>query len=187
MRGSIRMVMALFCIILLLQMSYFPAVSEETFRQKIGSLLYTKLDESLEAAIYFASELNISNGEPYIRTGDGGFGERHMFGKLLSVYTADAWIGTATDEDINRAIEEVHRLLTGKLKAPGETGYLLEKVSYGRVLDLDLGDWVRFKQSNSSAIKVIHKTEYYGRTRYAHLIEYNGYLTLWRSDPKTSQ
>ena len=154
--------------------------SSESFIEQVETKLYPKIEESLEAAVYFASELNISNGDPALRTGEGGFGERYMFGRLLSIHTADIWLGTATDDDLSRMIEETKRLLTGSLRPPGENGYFSTQVQKGRILDLDAGVWVRSYQNSTDAIKIVHKTEYYGKIRHAYLVEYNGYLTLWR-------
>lgn len=155
-----------------------PPINQQTFRSEIHRKLYPILDQSIEAAIFFASELNISNGDPKSRA----FGERYMFGRLMNSETAYAWLGTATDDDVDRAIFETKRLLTGELKSPGRTEYTAKFVSGGYRLDLESGVWERVKPTSTRlyAIKVIHNTEYYGVVRHAYLIEVDGYLTLWR-------
>lgn len=157
-----------------------PPINQQTFRSEIHRKLYPILDQSIEAAIFFASELNISNGDPKSRA----FGERYMFGRLMNSETAYEWLGTATDDDVDRVISETKRLLTGDLKSPGRTEYTAEFVTGGYRLDLETGVWEKMKPSRDRfyVIRVIHNTEYYGVVRHAYLIEVNGYLTLWRKN-----
>ena len=155
-----------------------PPINQQTFRSEVHRKLYPILDQSIEAAIFFASELNVSNGDPKSRA----FGERYMFGRLMNSETAYEWLGTATDDDVDRVIFETKRLLTGELKFPGRTEYTAKFVTGGYRLDLETGMWERVKPTNTRlyVIKVTHNTEYYGVVRHAYLIEADGYLTLWR-------
>ena len=155
-----------------------PPINQQTFRSEVHRKLYPILDQSIEAAIFFASELNVSNGDPKSRA----FGERYMFGRLMNSETAYGWLETATDDDIDRVIFETKRLLTGELKSPGRTEYTAKFVTGGYRLDLEAGVWEKMMPATDRfyAIKVTHNTEYYGVVRHAYLIEVDGYLTLWR-------
>ena len=157
-----------------------PPINQQTFRSEIHRKLYPILDQSIEAAIFFASELNLSNGDPKSRA----FGERYMFGRLMNSETAYEWLGTATDDDVDRVIFETKRLLTGELKSPGRTEYTAKFVTGGYRLDLETGMWERVKPSSTRlyVIEAVHNTEYYGVVRHAYLIEVDGYLTLWRKN-----
>lgn len=157
-----------------------PPTNQRTFRSEIHRKLYPILDQSIEAAIFFASELNISNGDPKSRA----FGERYMFGRLMNSETAYEWLGTATDDDVDRVIFETKRLLTGELKSPGRTEYTAKFVTGGYRLDLETGAWEKMTPATDRfyVIKVVHNTEYYGVVRHAYLIEVDGYLTLWRKN-----
>ena len=122
-------------------------------------------------SIVFASELNISNGNPYTRD----FGERGMFGKLVHSFHAvqdmDAYI-----EHAEAIYAEALRLLLGPWKNGGNTELSFYKVNGGKQLDLDTGKWVKSK--GGDAIRLRHTSEYMGKIRYAYILTDS--LTLWK-------
>ena len=123
------------------------------------------------AAVIFASELNISNGSPYTRD----FGERGMFGKLVTGETVARNIADYLDT-VDVIFGEAKRLLVGPWNDGGYTEFSICELNGGKQLDLDTGKWVRSK--GGAVIKIIHHTEYRGKTRNAFFLIDEG--TLWR-------
>lgn len=119
-----------------------------------------------EDMLYFASELNISNGERE------RWGERYMFGKLVSApYMRDHmndYVG-----DAPAIAEEVYRLLLGPWLDKGGTSFSIYNKNYKWNGLID-GEWTRINHP-MTIIRIEHTTDRYGEKRYA-------YLGLWESD-----
>lgn len=113
------------------------------------------------ACMYFASELNLSNGS-LKDTRHINLGERLMFGQLVNNKTVRDW-----DGDIDAVADEVLRILFGPWYS-GNAGTISVKsrMGYSKQLDLDTGEWVRAKPQDL-AIRLTHHTDYYGSTRLA--------------------
>lgn len=124
-------------------------------------------------SIVFASELNISNGNPYTRD----FGERGMFGKLVHSFHAVQDMDTYI-EHAEAIYAEALRLLLGPWESGGDTEMSFCNVGKGMLLDLDSGKWVR--SNGGFAIKVRHTTEYMNKVRYAFILVDE--KTLWRTE-----
>jgi hypothetical protein len=161
----------------------------------IQEYLYPFLESNEVAAILFASELNISNGCPFIRNlNDGGWGERAMFGKLIASGTVMNCIKNNKQINPNMNNEmlanyvraETYRLLFGEkyknLPIPNQTGMLTKwlrggnttfkfyyrHMSNGTVLNYSTGKFV--KNTNVIwCIQITHTTEYYGEHRRAYI------------------
>jgi len=162
----------------------------------IRDYLFPMLDEDDSIALLFASELNISNGSPHIRSlTDGGWGERAMFGRLVTSGTVEKYIdGNIRDDMSNAALAdlvraETYRLLFGKryndtLKNDGwlkngATTFAFKYRIKCSVLDYSTGQFVRQKRP-TYVILINHTTEYSGAKRYAYIEcdwkhEVNGY------------
>ena len=119
-------------------------------------------------ALYFAAELNIDNGNPYIRD----HGERGMFGEL--VFATDDL--TEYLDQSQEIFAEAKRLLIGPLYGYGCTSLELCKVGRGIQLDLETGEWIKSK--GGQAIRIIHQTEYMGGNRRAYILL--DCLSIWR-------
>lgn len=119
------------------------------------------LQDNPQALMLFASELNISNGNPYTRD----YGERGMFDKLES---AESIFNRWDEYDAETVYTEVYRLLFGPFKNDGCTEYSYAKVGKGKVLDYATGKWI--KTEGGTAIRIRHTTEYYGKIRYRYLL-----------------
>ena len=152
---------------LLILMSVFSASIAEIPKNDITSL--TTLSE--KQSVVFSAELNISNGNPYTRN----FGERGMFGKLVTGETATKNIDEYID-DADRIFAEAKRLIFGPWQNGGKTELSFYKVSGGKQLDLDTGKWVKSK--GGDAIRLRHTSEYMGKIRYAYILTDS--LTLWK-------
>lgn len=113
------------------------------------------------ALLYFASELNLSNGYlKYARHIPNG--ERLMFGELMNNKTVRAW-----DGDIDLVLAETMRILFGPwYSANAGTISVKSRMNCARQLDLNTGEWVR-AQPQDVAIRLTHHTDYYGSTRLA--------------------
>lgn len=122
-------------------------------------------------AVIFSAELNLSNGNPYTRD----FGERGMFGKLVTGETVEKNIDEYID-DADRIFAEAKRLMVGPWQNRGNTELSFYKVSGGKQLDLDTGKWVKSK--GGDAIRLRHTSEYMGKIRYAYILTDS--LTLWK-------
>ena len=122
-------------------------------------------------SVIFSAELNLSNGNPYTRD----FGERGMFGKLVTGETATKNIDEYID-DADRIFAEAKRLMFGPWQNGGKTELSFYKVSGGKQLDLDTGKWVKSK--GGDAIRLRHTSEYMGKIRYAYILTDS--LTLWK-------
>ena len=121
-----------------------------------------------QRALVFSSELNIDNGNPYLRDK----GERWMFGKL--VFGTDD-LSEYLDES-ERIFEEAKRLIIGPLTGHGTSILNYCEVGKGVQLDLESGEWVKSK--GGEAIRILHTTEYMGGNRRAYIL-LDG-LTIWR-------
>ena len=154
-------------VVLTILISYFSISVAEVSKNNIENI--TMLSE--KQSIIFSAELNISNGNPYTRN----FGERGMFGKLVTGETAtkniDEYIG-----DADRIFAEAKRLIFGPWQNGGKTELSFYKVSGGKQLDLDTGKWVKSK--GGDAIRLRHTSEYMGKIRYAYILTDS--LTLWK-------
>lgn len=120
----------------------------------------------------FCAELNISNGSPFIRNLEQGWGERAMFGKLIDAGMVMKNAGGIRDwmlADGNLAIvkAEAVRLLFGPWKREGKTAFNFASRENLKVLDYETGKWSRRK--NVLTIRIYHWTEYYGEQRVAHI------------------
>lgn len=113
-------------------------------------------------ANYFASELNISNGE---RNKNG---ERLMFGRLVSSESINQYWQSI---DIDVIYEETMRLLFGPWGPKGSTESKIISLSgYSRALNTSNGAWEKNNTtSNDYGIRVIHRTDYFGSLRFATL------------------
>ena len=151
----------------------------------IRDYLFPMLDEDDSIALLFASELNISNGSPHIRSlTDGGWGERAMFGRLVTAGTVEKNIdGNIRDDMSNAALAdlvraETYRLLFGKryndtLKNDGwlkngNTTFAFKYRMKCSVLDYATGKFVPRKKP-TYVIMAKHTTEYSGAKRYAYI------------------
>ena len=167
------------------------AVADKDAGSIIQDYLYPFLESNDVSSLLFASELNISNGCPHIRSlSDGGWGERAMFGRLITSGTVMKYLNT---DNINPRMdnkylagmvrEETFRLLFGSEKFTGKimhplvnTGWIGKgkttfKFGYrvkGKVLDLSIGKFVK-KNHAVYGVLVTHITEYSGERRFAFI------------------
>lgn len=127
----------------------------------VRAYLLPELQEDRFATLIFAGELNISNGDPYVRN----FGERGIFGKLVTGETARQQFAL-----YEKARDEVSRLLFGPWIRKGMTEFSFS-ASYAatRALDLWTGKMEKSKVKWDYIIRIRHATEYYGKIRYAFL------------------
>jgi hypothetical protein len=116
------------------------------------------------AAMIFAAEFNISNGDPYSRD----YGERGMFGKLVSAMTV---LNNYETYEINLDYyrSETWRLMFG----PWRDGRGLTKFTFAsrkdvRELSYETGKWSP-KKHRIPTIQIAHIVEYMGGNRRAHL------------------
>lgn len=113
-------------------------------------------------ANYFASELNISNGEREKN------GERLMFGRLVTSTSINQyWY----DIDIDLVYEETIRLLFGPWGEKGITkSQSIFLAPYTMQLITADGTWKKYKPTSSDyGIRILHKTDYFGSLRMAVL------------------
>lgn len=164
------------------------AVASNDAGSIIRDYLFPMLNEDDSIALLFASELNISNGNPHIRSIDaGGWGERAMFGRLITAGTVEKYIdgnirpgmSNACLADIVRA--ETFRLLFCTWRGEGATSFKFVSKPKGKVLDYATGVFVPNKHT-IYCIRITHITEYSGATRYAYIAcdwkhNRNGYCT----------
>lgn len=116
------------------------------------------------ALLYFAQELNISNG---FRE---KWGERYMFGRLESINSLRE-PHTYSQDMIEYIGLEVRRLLFGPWLPPGSTSFARATPKEGRYRALTAtGEWVSLRAKDIALLlKVTHKTDHYANTRYAYL------------------
>ena len=113
------------------------------------------------ACMYFASELNLSNGS-LKDTRHINLGERLMFGQLVNNKTVRDW-----DGDIDAVADEVLRILFGPwYSANAYTIGVKSRLNCAKQLNLGTGEWVR-AQPQDIAIRITHYTDYYGSLRLA--------------------
>ena len=146
------------CLLLCLMSPTFAITDEIT--DIIDYELLPLLQEDQRALYLFASELNISNGDPYTRD----YGERGMFGRLESAES----VCKRTDLNSEDIYTEVVRLLLGPFYRDGSTVFSFKRVGRGKVLDYDTGKWV--STDGGLAIRIKHITEYCGKTRIRFLL-----------------
>lgn len=161
------------------------AIANNDAGEIINDYLFPMLDEDDSIALLFSAELNISNGSPHIRSlADGGWGERAMFGRLITAGTVEKFIdGNIRDDMSNAALAdlvraETYRLLFGKdyngllpNKAwirNGKTTFAFKYRVKCSVLDYATGKFVRQKKP-TYVILVTHSTEYSGAKRNAYI------------------
>lgn len=116
-----------------------------------------------EHAMVFAAELNISNGNPKARD----FGERYMFGKLITYQYVYENMEELLLVDEERIIDETVRLLVGGWYNNGDTIFSFKKLKNRKVFDFDKREWVKKKEID--AIKVKHITEYTNKKRTSYI------------------
>lgn len=146
------------CLLLCLMSPTFAITDEIT--DIIDYELLPSLQENSRALYLFASELNISNGDPYTRD----YGERGIFGRLESAES----VLKRTDLDTDKVYKETVRLLFGPFDKDGNTTFTFKRVGRGQVLDYDTGKWL--STDGGLAIRIEHTTEYYGKTRIRLLL-----------------
>lgn len=166
----------------------------------IEKYLYPMLNEDDSIALLFASELNISNGCPFIRNVfDGGWGERAIFGRLITAGTVEKYMDTEIRPGMSNAelallaCGETYRLLFGKpydeivpnthWLRNGKTtfSFSYRHMTNGKTLDYSTGKWVK-TPGVVWCIRAQHTTEYYGEQRNAYIAcdwknEKDGYYT----------
>lgn len=116
-----------------------------------------------EHAMVFAAELNISNGNPKTRD----FGERYMFGKLITYQYVYENMEELLLVDEERIIDETVRLLVGGWYNNGNTVFSFKKLKDRKVFDFSKREWVKRKEID--AIKVEHTTEYSNKKRISYI------------------
>lgn len=157
------------------------AVPADNPEDTVQQYLMPQLKENNKALMLFAAELNISNGDPAKRN----FGERYMFGKLVS---ADTVVQAEEELQLNGVdiASEVERLLLGPWHNNGSSKLIMVNVGEGKALNLETGKWE--KTSGDVAIRVEHTTEYYNKGRVAYIVQHGSYadgrpmVTLFRKD-----
>lgn len=170
-RSIIRKTTLMACAALMMALALTGAYAENT----LDNTLIPYLENNAGKAIVFASELNLSNGDPYSRA----YGERYMFGRLESgervTAQMDVWLPEA-----KRITAEVKRLLLGPWKNNGRSECEPVRVGPGYALDLSSGTWR--KTDGGMAIRIRHITEYYNRTRFAFILQDENGMTLYRRE-----
>ena len=151
------------------------AVSENNAGTIIRDYLFPYLETNDTAALLFAAELNISNGNPHIRDiNEGGWGERAMFGRLLTAGTVMKYLSARINLRMSNAYladivrTETYRLLFGPWKREGATQFTFGYKVKGSVLDYTTGTFIKNTRP-IYAIRITHTTEYSSATRYAYL------------------
>lgn len=129
----------------------------------IDSAFIPYLYNNPEHAMVFAAEINISNGNPTSRD----FGERYMFGKLVTYQYVYENMEELLLIDEERIIDEVVRLLVGDWYNNGSTTFSFKKLKGRKVFDFDKKSWIKKKEVN--AIKVEHITEYANKKRVSYV------------------
>ena len=151
------------------------AISKNDAGSLIRDYLYPYLETNDTAALLYAAELNISNGNPHIRDiSEGGWGERAMFGRLLTAGTVMRYVGARINLRMSNAYladlvrTETFRLLFGPWKRDGATQFRFGYKVKGSVLDYATGKFIKNTRAIYT-IRITHTTEYSGATRYAYL------------------
>lgn len=131
-------------------------------------------EENPNANIYFAAELNISNGN----LGEHGrlpYGERFMFGKIVF---ANNVLDQGAEFCMDVVKEETLRLLFGPWHSKNARTYSTQKNLgwFPYHLDLNTGEWFKTDpRSPDLGIRIFHYTDYYGNNRTATL----GFTVHW--------
>lgn len=149
--------------------SIFLALLSPVLADEAGAINDINYDG--KQAVIFSAELNLSNGNPYTRV----FGERGMFGKLVTGETVEKNIDEYID-DADSIFAEAKRLIFGPWENGGKTELSFYTAKGGKQLDLDTGKWVKSK--GGDAIRLRHTSEYMGKIRYAYILVDS--LTLWK-------
>lgn len=138
------------------------ALQEDDAEWLIRNYLLPYLEENPQAALLFAAEMNISNGNPKTRN----FGERGMFTKLVDANYVMAHMDELEEkrEDILR---EVERLLVGPWENGGSTTFSFGFRTNMQELCYETGKWVETRQTPT--ILVVHHTEYTNKRRVLYL------------------
>jgi len=127
----------------------------------VRDALLPYLHENLQALYLFAAEMNLSNGTRE------GFGERFMFGKLVTAEWVMANLD-ALEADHGKIYAEVERLLFGPWENGGGTVFAFAERKNVCALSYETGRWGK-PVERVRTIRITHTTEMSNRRRAVHI------------------